>query len=286
MALFSERYGYVNPRDVIVRECINIDIQNAICSAFDNLRQNYNSIDLNVGKESVNSYTVMEMAIWVLFLNKRKNNFYTYNGQCKVVATTFLESDEIWYKKLDMLEFTIKWMADNYSDNARQDVLKKFVHYLNTRFQILGFAYRIVNNQIVEITSEEEIIAIEEALKVSEPIAKHLSSSMALLSQRPNPDYRNSIKESISAVEYICREITGKTTLGDALKELDKKGLQLYNMLKTAFEKLYVYTNDKATGIRHALMDEKDAPGFDEAKFMLVACSAFVNYINAKNNVK
>ena len=286
MVLFSERYGYVKPRDVLVRECINIDIQNAICSAFDNLRQNYKSIDLNVGKECVNSYTVMEMAIWVLFLNKRKNNLYTSNGQCKVVATTFLESDEIWYKKLDMLEFTIKWMADNYSDNARQDILKKFVHYLNTRFQILGSAYRIVNNQIVEITSEVEIIAIEEALKVSDPIAEHLSTSMALLSQRPNPDYRNSIKESISAVEYICREITGKTTLGDALKELDKKGLQLSNMLKTAFEKLYVYTNDKSTGIRHALMDEKDAPGFDEAKFMLVACSAFVNYINAKNKEK
>ena len=41
-------------------------------------------------------------------------------------------------------------------------------------------------------------------------------------------------------------------------------------MLKTAFEKLYVYTNDKATGIRHALMDETDAPSFDEAKIMLV----------------
>lgn len=47
MALFSERYGYVKPRDVLVRECINIDIQNAICSAFDNLRMNYNNIDLN-----------------------------------------------------------------------------------------------------------------------------------------------------------------------------------------------------------------------------------------------
>ena len=185
-----------------------------------------------------------------------------------------------------MLEFAIKWMFENYNDNARQDALKTFVQYLNERFQILGFAYRIVNNQIVEITSEEEIVEIEEALKVSDPIAEHLSTSMALLSQRPNPDYRNSIKESISAVEYICREITGKTTLGDALKELDKKGLQLSNMLKTAFEKLYVYTNDKATGIRHALMDEKDAPSFDEAKFMLVACSAFVNYINAKNKVK
>ena len=265
-----------------MRECVNIDIQNAIYSAFDNLHSRYNRIDTNEGIEYDYSYKAMEMAIWIHFQNMRRNDFYTYNGH-KVVATTFLESNEIWFKKLDMLEFAIKWMSANYKDNARQDALKKFVQYLNERFQTLGFAYRIVNDQIVEITSEEEIVEIEEALKVSEPIAKHLSTSMTLLSKRPDPDYRNSIKESISAVEYICREITGKTTLGDALKELDKKGLKLSNMLKTAFEKLYVYTNDKATGIRHALMDEKDAPNFDEAKFMLVACSAFVNYINAKN---
>lgn len=285
MALFSERYGYVKPRDILVRECINIDIQNAICSAFDYLYRIYNRIDTNEGRGYEDSYKAMEMAIWIHFQNMRRNDFYTQTGHL-VVATTFLESNVIWYKKLDMLEFAIKWMFENYNDNARQDALKTFIQYLNERFQILGFAYRIVNNQIVEITSEEEIVEIEEALKVSDPIAEHLSTSMALLSQRPNPDYRNSIKESISAVEYICREITGKTTLGDALKELDKKGLQLSNMLKTAFEKLYVYTNDKATGIRHALMDEKDAPSFDEAKFMLVACSAFVNYINAKNKVK
>lgn len=285
MALFSERYGYVKPRDILVRECINIDIQNAICSAFDYLYRIYNRIDTNVGRGYEDSYKAMEMAIWIHFHNMRRDDFYIHTGH-RVVATTFLESNVIWYKKLDMLEFAIKWMFKNYGDNARQDALRKFVQYLNIRFQKLGFAYRIVNNQIVEITSEEEIVEIEEALKVSDPITEHLSTSMALLSQRPNPDYRNSIKESISAVEYICREITGKTTLGDALKELDKKGLQLSNMLKTAFEKLYVYTNDKATGIRHALMDEKDAPGFDEAKFMLVACSAFVNYINAKNKVK
>lgn len=285
MALFSERYGYVKPRDVLVRECINIDIQNAICSAFDYLERSYNRIDIDIGRRHDDSYTALEMAIWIHFQNKRRNDFYTYNGH-QIVATVFIESNEIWFKKLDMIEFAIKWMCECYKDKVRQDALKTFVQYLNERFQILGFAYRIVNNQIVEITSEEEIIAIEDALKVSDPIAKHLSSSMALLSQRPNPDYRNSIKESISAVEYICREITGKTILGDALKLLDKKGLQLSNMLKTAFEKLYVYTNDKATGIRHALMDEKDAPGFDEAKFMLVACSAFVNYIKAKEKEK
>lgn len=117
---------------------------------------------------------------------------------------------------------------------------------------------------------------------MNDAVSKHISTALSLLSQKPEPDYRNSIKESISAVECICRKITKKNTLGDALKELDRSGIILPQMLKASFEKLYVYTNDKATGIRHALMDERDSPNFEEAKFMLVACSAFVNYIRAK----
>ncbi len=40
--------------------------------------------------------------------------------------------------------------------------------------------------------------------------------------------------------------------------------------------KLYGYSSDE-DGIRHAILEEKEI-GFDEAKFMLVACSGFVNY--------
>jgi hypothetical protein len=47
-----------------------------------------------------------------------------------------------------------------------------------------------------------------------------------------------------------------------------------------AFVKLYGYTSD-ADGIRHALMDESDLAS-EDAKFMLVLCSAFVNYLLAK----
>lgn len=132
MALFSERYGYVKPRDILVRECINIDIQNAICSAFDYLYRIYNRIDTNVGRGYEDSYKAMEMAIWIHFHNMRRDDFYIHTGH-RVVATTFLESNVIWYKKLDMLEFAIKWMFENYNDNARQDALKTFVQYLNER---------------------------------------------------------------------------------------------------------------------------------------------------------
>ena len=32
MARFSERYGYVKPNDIIVRECITEPIRNSICN--------------------------------------------------------------------------------------------------------------------------------------------------------------------------------------------------------------------------------------------------------------
>lgn len=282
MALFSERYGYTKPRDVLIRECISEEIKNAICSAYDIIDHTLNYIDVNERRGHDESYSALELSIWTNFLNKRRDDFYEFRGH-KVVATNYVKEEVVWYKILDMVEYSIKWMARNYKDRDRHNAFSQFIVYLNHRFKVLGFAYRIVNEEIVEITSEEEIVEIEQALTIDDSIAKHISAALALLSQRPEPDYRNSIKESISAVEYICREITGKTTLGDAFKELEKNGVVLPTMLKVAFEKLYVYTNDKATGIRHALMDEKDAPGFEEAKFMLVACSAFVNYIKAKN---
>jgi len=47
---------------------------------------------------------------------------------------------------------------------------------------------------------------------------------------------------------------------------------------------LYGYTSDSG-GIRHALSDEDVTPTFEDAKFMLVSCSAFINYLKAKMNL-
>ena len=101
------------------------------------------------------------------------------------------------------------------------------------------------------------------------------------MANRKSPDYRNSIKEAISAVEAICNLITGekRATLGQALKRIEEK-VSLHPALKNAFSNLYGYTSD-AEGIRHALLDEPNL-GFEEAKFMLVSCSAFINYLISK----
>lgn len=79
--------------------------------------------------------------------------------------------------------------------------------------------------------------------------------------------------------------ITGDTfaTLGKALSEVEKKH-SLHGALKTAFSAIYGYTSD-SSGIRHALLETDTAVGFEDAKFMLVSCSAFINYLKYKINI-
>ena len=50
--------------------------------------------------------------------------------------------------------------------------------------------------------------------------------------------------------------------------------------LKNAFSSMYGWTSN-TEGIRHGLQDEPDL-GFEDAKYMLVACSGFINYLLEK----
>src|SRR5689334_2509688 len=113
-------------------------------------------------------------------------------------------------------------------------------------------AYRFVDGVIVQLTAEEEIAEIEQLLNAPVPlksVSTHLRTALDLLSDRTKPDYRNSIKESISAVESTCNLITGgKDTLGEALKKVETT-VAIHPALKKGFGNIYGYTSD-ASGIR------------------------------------
>jgi hypothetical protein len=70
-----------------------------------------------------------------------------------------------------------------------------------------------------------------------------------------------------------------KVTLGDALKQLEKRGMRLHPALKEAFLKLYGFASNEA-GVRHGTSKPSDVDQ-SLANFMLVTCSAFVNYLIA-----
>jgi hypothetical protein len=127
--------------------------------------------------------------------------------------------------------------------------------------------------------------AIEEAASTDtsllRPVSTHIRTALSLLADRQNPDYWNSMKESISAVEALCKIITGmgKATLGPALDAV-KKTTDLHPKPHEAFMALYSYTSD-THGIRHALKHDGE-PEAEVAMFMRVACFAFVIYVTEK----
>lgn len=155
--------------------------------------------------------------------------------------------------------------------------------FMNEVFEYECIGYRFVADRITKITDKLEIEEIEDAAHCEfDGCRSHINNAVGFLADRGNTDYKNCIKESISAVESICKVITNNehATLGDALKELEKKR-DLKGPLKSAFEKLYSYTNDRG-GIRHSEGLFVSDVSFEEAKFMLVSCSAFANYLIAE----
>lgn len=161
----------------------------------------------------------------------------------------------------------------------------ELVTQINQILEEENAAYRIVGDEIIEISDEYEINSIESAMNVSfDATRKHIESSLQLISDKQNPDYRNAVKEAISAVEAAAKEMTGEhnATLGNCVKKMESSGT-LHPAFKVVLMKLYGYTSDSG-GIRHALTENDTPPTYSEAKFVLVLCSAFVNLLNAKES--
>jgi len=273
--LFSQRIGIKPVNKTMQVDSMSSDLRNSLWNAltisyWETMRATFTSRDSKID--------TLVRRLWVHYF---KEPVDTHKGiwqlAYQAIRDYFFGCE--WFEVYDFMEF----VALNYPDAS---VNHKFIQRCNSVLEQELSAHRFVAGKIAQITSETEIAEIEDALHTGElpsAVKTHLKAALSLLADRKSPDYRNSIKESISAVEAMCRLITGnvRATLGEALKEIEKN-VGLHPALKAAFSKLYGWTND-AEGIRHALLDESNL-SFEDAKFMLVSCSAFTNYLNSKSS--
>ena len=172
----------------------------------------------------------------------------------------------------DFIEGIIQAIQDLEHYNYQKG---QFIENINNVFINENVNYRIINSIITDIVNEEEIKSIEETLNNPyDTVKKHYYKAIEKLYK--DKDYANSIKESISSVEAMCQVINGgKEELNKALRNLK---IKIHPALEQAYIKIYSYTSDE-NGARHANgVGEKDAT-FSEAKYMLISCSAFVNYL-------
>lgn len=187
---------------------------------------------------------------------------------------------------LTIVEYICNWFKISSQSNflKRNWNYKYFSRALNEVLEKEFVGYRMVEDRITAITDSVEIKEIEEGLDIQFQGPKsHIQKALGFLADREHKDYKNSIKESISAVESICEIIVGSesATLGKALKALKDKKINIHPALEKAFSSLYGYTSDEG-GIRHAEGLFESNVTFEEAKYMLVSCCAFVNYLIAE----
>jgi AbiJ N-terminal domain 4 len=184
-----------------------------------------------------------------------------------------------WYEVFDFLEFVLEYP---FEPPVNRDAIPIAINAILERELS---PYRCINGTFTEITDKQESLMLEQAMTSDDfpSVTSHLNRALELLSDRKKPDFRNSIKESISAVESMAQIITKnpKATLGDALKIIQKAG-KLHGALKEGFSNLYGYTSDEG-GIRHAMLEEPNL-AIEDAKFFLLACTSFVNYLKSKMN--
>ncbi len=278
---FSERYGYKPIKEIIQIDSMDEPLRNGLWSllkvhCWDHIHHSsgiYGGYYLNdYGNQEIQALC---KRLWFNYFKKPLDRLS--NDWSKVLSQLrehFFHCE--WYEAYDFLEF----VANNYEGCQFRDQFMKSCNHLLEK-EMSG--YRFVEGLITRITEEQEVVEIEQALESSRgPVSQHLRRSLELMSDRNAPDYRNSIKESISAVESLVSISLNvdKGTLGQLLKKLEDE-INLHPALKSAFSSLYGYTSDEG-GIRHALT-ELEKVDFPDAKFMLVVCSAFINFVEGKS---
>lgn len=278
MKRFSERIGAVSSPSVIQIDSMSEDLRNSLWNLFYSLYQDFN-------------HDYWLSVAWFVARRFRKmpvDDLPGGNSNCREWLKKYFFSLK-WYQAYDFLEFLIK----NHRESCR--ISGMVIHPIeNDELMVAAnvileeelSGYRFVAGVLSPITTPVEVEAIEAAAgaaasKGLHGAHEHLTTALRLLGKKPKPDYRNSIKESISAVESVAKLIAGEGVSGldKALTKLsDAAGI--HGALKSGFLKLYGYSSDE-DGVRHAILEESTV-GFIEAKYMLVVCSAFVGYLISK----
>jgi hypothetical protein len=282
--LFSQRIGKAPATKNIQIESIDDDLKVGLWNVYSSLVQNIFTIRIDGTKSILDHYFDYLWAEFFKFPIDTRS--ISYDDDFLIIRKNYYNFE--WHKLYDFIEFNASLEIQRIANVN----VASFRHECNRVLEREFSGYRLIDGKVVAISNVMEVREINEALKIGTQsfhsqyygVNIHLQKALDKLSDKKNPDYSNSIKESISSIEAICRILTNETTLGEALKSLDKKGVILSPQLRAGIEKIYAYTNNKDTGIRHAIVENPNLPSFDDAKFVLVVSSALANFLISKTS--
>lgn len=278
MRLFSQRKGIKKEKTIVQKESIDQDLRNKLWNVL--FIFYWKQIDPEFPYRSQRRNNELDTLFHRMWNYLFSLPLDTLDDNCNYVVDKLREIyfKLPWNEVYDFIEF----VATAYPDN---DLNQKFMEFCNSQLEDERSAYRFVGGNIVEITSEVEIKTINEAINTPfDTINNHYTKALDLLSDRKKPDYPNSMKESMMGVEATCKLIANddRADLHKALRAVEGK-THMHGALKSALDSLYGYSSD-ASNIRHAKIEYGEV-NYNMAKFFLVMCTSFTNYLLSEASV-
>jgi len=194
---------------------------------------------------------------------------------------------EDWFKSVstdtnEVLGF-INFLNEYYPG---EDIIEKLNIAINKVFEEEKSAYKIIDGIVVCIMGQEEIKEVENALNPPDkfaPVREHMRRALKCFSDKKESDYEGTIRESIHAVESLAKIITGKEkSLSALIQSLTKTHYNLREGFKELYNWASIVGRHGKSEIEHKKSGKKITTGEPEARYMLITCSAFVNYVIAK----
>ena len=266
MTSFSERHGYKPDRSRVFQfEAMDDRLRIAIWNFLRNryFAYEYNSMSTRTADTSMKE-------VWTAVIGEVIDDLSSGYHALDQIRTWYVNA--AWYEVYDVLQHLVRMSIHKRRDaDDANDMLSRE-----------GSGYRFIGGVIAPITNDEELAEIESVLRRTSPFdvaSQYIQRAVTLLSDRDEPDARNAIKESISAVESAVGIAVDDPKVG-IVKGIRKLGIR--PQLEQAWINMYNWTSDE-DGIRHGA---KETPkvGLAEARYMVVACSAFVNYLSSKDS--
>lgn len=256
---FSERYGFKKQREFLQIKDMDRSLRNRLWNKFrDHYLINYEYLIVKAAIENSNFFEKLYDEFFKLDVKPPTS----YESLKSELHKCFFKMN--WFEVYDFIEYVSMYYYE-------EDVNKEFRVEVNKVLEEEMSGYRFLEGIIVPIIDEVEIKEVEEVFNSKyEPVKRHLLKALKHLSNKRSPDYINSMKESITAVEAMTQILTGRkeSDLGKCLKVIK---LDLNKHFKKGLNELYNWTN-KEDGIRHANTEDELKTSPEEAKFFLVIC--------------
>ncbi|MDD5287534.1 MAG: hypothetical protein PHY28_00245 [Dehalococcoidales bacterium] len=188
----------------------------------------------------------------------------------------YLHSCE-WYKAYELIEYIYGNLLHNIYDKKRfAQSLNILLKRNSSIYCFLGECGRFI--PIGNITDKEELEEILSSEECPVTVNAHLRKAVEYLANKPIPQLKDSIKETIIIIEEICDLLIDVIPVlnRNLTKEQINGYKEIYHAME-AFVKMNQYIRT-THNINHPLLN-KNPVSFEDARYTFVSCTSFSNYI-------